>query len=227
MPKPPFNMPSATISTHSARLKPRCPNSLASLLNPEKALVSNDERWRFERVDRLAFPAMDKEADMVSFFSVFTHLLHEWTFLYFEAAKRVLKPGGKIVFGFLEFRMESHWPVFDSTVRDAHRKRPSAQRVLRTRRDFGVGENARDENRTISRWHSQLRPNPGSPGSRFGGSRSRHQQTRPVYLRFNALSRNPGCFLAHEEAIADGKSDERHDCRREANPVCIEREYLR
>ena len=77
MPKPPFNTPSAAISTHSARLKPRCSNSLASLQNHAKTLVPNDERWRFERVDRLAFPAMDKEADMVCFFSVFTHLLHE------------------------------------------------------------------------------------------------------------------------------------------------------
>lgn len=90
-----------------------------ALLDHAKSLVPSDARWHFERVDTFTIPAMDKEADMVCFFSVFTHLLHEQAFLYLEEAKRVLKPGGKIVFSFLEFRMESHWAVFDATVRDA------------------------------------------------------------------------------------------------------------
>lgn len=74
--------------------------------------------WRFEAVDGLTIPAADGSADMVCFFSVFTHLLHEQTYLYLEEARRVLKPGGKIVFSFLEFAFPGHWPVFESTIAD-------------------------------------------------------------------------------------------------------------
>jgi SAM-dependent methyltransferase len=59
---------------------------------------------------------------MVCFFSVLTHLLHEQSYLYLEEAKRVLKPDGRIVFSFLEFRMAFHWSVFASTVDDARRQ---------------------------------------------------------------------------------------------------------
>lgn len=75
--------------------------------------------WRFEVVDRLHIPAPDRSADMVCFFSVLTHLLHEQSYIYLEEAKRVLKPDGRIVFSFLEFRMPFHWNVFASTVEDA------------------------------------------------------------------------------------------------------------
>jgi ubiquinone/menaquinone biosynthesis C-methylase UbiE len=77
--------------------------------------------WRFEVVDNLEIPAAARSADMVCFFSVLTHLLHEQSYLYLEEAKRVLKPGGRIVFSFLEFRMPFHWSVFASTVDDARR----------------------------------------------------------------------------------------------------------
>lgn len=70
--------------------------------------------WRFEHVDGLSLPAEDGSADMVCFFSVFTHLLHEETYVYLGEAKRVLKPGGKIVFSFLEFQSPNHWPIFET-----------------------------------------------------------------------------------------------------------------
>ncbi len=75
--------------------------------------------WRFEVADSLRIPAPDQSADMVCFFSVLTHLLHEHSYLYLEEAKRVLKPNGRIVFSFLEFRMPFHWSVFASTVDNA------------------------------------------------------------------------------------------------------------
>jgi SAM-dependent methyltransferase len=75
--------------------------------------------WRFNVVDSLRIPAPDQSADMVCFFSVLTHLLHEQSYLYLEEAKRVLKPDGRIVFSFLEFRMPFHWSVFASTVDNA------------------------------------------------------------------------------------------------------------
>lgn len=51
--------------------------------------------WRFEVVDGLVIPERDEAADFVCFFSVFTHLLHEQSYLYLQEAKRVLKPGGQ------------------------------------------------------------------------------------------------------------------------------------
>lgn len=78
----------------------------------------NRPDWEFAVVDDFVIPAKDGSADMVCFFSVLTHLLHEQSYLYLEQAKRVLKPGGKIVFSFLEFRIACHWAVFESTIRD-------------------------------------------------------------------------------------------------------------
>jgi 2-polyprenyl-3-methyl-5-hydroxy-6-metoxy-1,4-benzoquinol methylase len=82
------------------------------------AAACNRSDWRFETVSGLTIPERDGVADMVCFFSVFTHLLHEQTYLYLQEAKRVLQPGGRIVFSFLEFRNGAHWAVFSATVAD-------------------------------------------------------------------------------------------------------------
>jgi len=69
--------------------------------------------WRFERAAGLTIPEADGVASMVCFFSVFTHLRHEESFEYLKEAKRVLAPHGTIVISFLEFRIPSHWSVFE------------------------------------------------------------------------------------------------------------------
>jgi hypothetical protein len=53
---------------------------------------------------------------MAAFASVFTHLRHEESFVYVMGAKRVLKPGGIIVFTFLEFSQADHWVIFQSRI---------------------------------------------------------------------------------------------------------------
>jgi len=68
--------------------------------------------WRFELVEELRIPAADDTADFASFFSVLTHLLHEESYCYLLEARRVVKPGGKIVFSFLEY--DDNWPVFEN-----------------------------------------------------------------------------------------------------------------
>ncbi len=88
--------------------------SPALLAHAEKACGRPD--WRFEAVDGLQIPEQDAKADMVCFFSVLTHLRHEESFIYLEETRRVLKPGGVLVFSFLEFAVGSHWAVFDATV---------------------------------------------------------------------------------------------------------------
>ena len=74
--------------------------------------------WKFYEAPGVTIPEPDNSADFICFFSVFTHLLHDESFLYLKDAQRVLKPGGKIVFSFLEFRILSHWAVFENYVED-------------------------------------------------------------------------------------------------------------
>ena len=72
--------------------------------------------WSFQEADGLSIPADASTADMVCFFSVLTHLLHEESYIYLEEAFRVLKPGGKVVVSFLEFLIASHWAVFEQMI---------------------------------------------------------------------------------------------------------------
>lgn len=72
--------------------------------------------WQFELIEGLEIPADDGSADMVCYFSVLTHLRHEESYIYLEAARRVLKAGGILVFSYLEFEVASHWDVFDATM---------------------------------------------------------------------------------------------------------------
>jgi SAM-dependent methyltransferase len=75
--------------------------------------------WRFQVVEHIAIPEANGAADMVCFFSVLTHLLHEQSYWYLEEARRVLKPGGRIVFSFLEFSDPTHFDIFLGTVEQA------------------------------------------------------------------------------------------------------------
>ncbi len=78
----------------------------------------NRPDWQFVVAkNELQIPEKDSQADMVCFFSVITHLLHEQSYIYLQEAKRVLKPGGKIVFSFLEFKIDAHWHVFEETIK--------------------------------------------------------------------------------------------------------------
>jgi SAM-dependent methyltransferase len=72
--------------------------------------------WRFEVIDHIGIPEGDGRADMVCFFSVLTHLTHDQSYWYLEEARRVLKPGGRIVFSFLEYREPAHMKIFLATV---------------------------------------------------------------------------------------------------------------
>lgn len=70
----------------------------------------------FEKVDAVALPFADAAADFCAFFSVFTHILPEESFVYLEETHRVLKPGGKAVFSFLEHASAASRPVFDANI---------------------------------------------------------------------------------------------------------------
>jgi len=72
--------------------------------------------WEFLSAPGLSIPQENNSADFICFFSVFTHLLHEESYKYLADARRVIKPGGKIIFSFLEFALPGHWPIFEGTV---------------------------------------------------------------------------------------------------------------
>lgn len=72
--------------------------------------------YRFARNTALSLPVADGSVDLVSAFSVFTHLLHTECYIYLEEMHRALRPGGRVVASFLEFSMASHWGVFTKTV---------------------------------------------------------------------------------------------------------------
>lgn len=78
--------------------------------------LSGRKDWAFVQTVGTEIPAESGVADFVCFFSVFTHLSHEDTYRYLAEAKRVLKPGGKIVFSFLEFRIPCHWDIFQDSL---------------------------------------------------------------------------------------------------------------
>jgi ubiquinone/menaquinone biosynthesis C-methylase UbiE len=85
------------------------------LIEHARSIVGKKD-WRFEVTDGLFIPEEDNKADMVCFFSVFTHLLHQQSYNYLCEAKRVLKPGGKIIFSFLDFKIPDHWFFFESAL---------------------------------------------------------------------------------------------------------------
>jgi SAM-dependent methyltransferase len=84
---------------------------------------SRAPRYQFVLHRGLSIPQEDSSADIVCAFSLFTHLLQSETFIYMEEAVRILKPGGRIVFSFLEFAEPKHWSIFEMTrqaARDAN-----------------------------------------------------------------------------------------------------------
>lgn len=80
------------------------------------AATKAPDHFRFVKHHDLSVPAKDKTFDLAYAFSVFTHLLQTETFIYMEDIHRVLKPGGKLVFSFLEFSEPTHWQVFQDSV---------------------------------------------------------------------------------------------------------------
>jgi ubiquinone/menaquinone biosynthesis C-methylase UbiE len=64
--------------------------------------------WKFAVVKGLSIPASEGVADMVTFFSVLTHLTWKEGQQYLQEALRVLKPDGTLIFSFLDQNLPSH-----------------------------------------------------------------------------------------------------------------------
>jgi len=87
--------------------------------------------WKFRVVEDLRIPAPKDSADIVCFFSVMTHLRHEHSYRYLRAAKRVVKPTGRIIVSFLEFSVPAHWAVFEQNYEDPFADKPLDQFLSR------------------------------------------------------------------------------------------------
>jgi ubiquinone/menaquinone biosynthesis C-methylase UbiE len=71
-------------------------------------IASSRKDWRFEHVTAPVVPAPDAVADMVTMFSVITHLAETDTRAYFAEIRRVLKPSGVAVVSFLDPTIAEH-----------------------------------------------------------------------------------------------------------------------
>ena len=91
---------------------------MPDLVDHARRLAARAE-WRFETVRDIVIPEQDARADFVCFFSVFTHLAHVDSYRYLAEAARVARPGGRIVFTFLEFAVERHWAFFETALDSA------------------------------------------------------------------------------------------------------------
>lgn len=87
------------------------------------ARKKSPSNYRFILSRSLSIPLPDASFDMASAFSVFTHLLHHESYNYLEELHRVVRPGGVVVFSFLEFSEPTHWEMFQYTVRAYRRAR--------------------------------------------------------------------------------------------------------
>lgn len=72
----------------------------------------------------LTIAAPDASLDMVYHWSVFTHIAPEECYLYMQDIFRALKPGGKLVFSFLELTEPEHRRVFFSRLKGYQKDRP-------------------------------------------------------------------------------------------------------
>lgn len=88
---------------------------IASAAEVARSLCQRPD-WTFGETDGLRIPVADGVADMACFFSVFTHIGHEHTYLYLRETSRLLRKGGRVVFSFLEFGIPSHWTQFEAAV---------------------------------------------------------------------------------------------------------------
>ena len=79
--------------------------------------------WEFVRTVEPVIPAAAQSADYICFFSVFTHLLDEDIYRFLVESKRVARPGGVIMFSYLDFEVASHWTIFELTVADRNPNR--------------------------------------------------------------------------------------------------------
>ncbi|MBH54595.1 MAG: methyltransferase type 11 [Opitutaceae bacterium] len=77
--------------------------------------------FKFELISDLQLPIEKDTVDFICFFSVFTHLFHEHSYIYLRNARDLIKADGKVIFSFLTFDEDIHWSRFDNMVNERER----------------------------------------------------------------------------------------------------------
>jgi glycosyltransferase involved in cell wall biosynthesis/SAM-dependent methyltransferase len=80
------------------------------------AASKSPPNYKFMRHAELNIPLPPQSVDIACAFSVFTHLLQAESYSYLRDMRRVLRPGGHVIFSFLEFADPAHWGTFKHTV---------------------------------------------------------------------------------------------------------------
>lgn len=109
------------------------------------------------------FPIEASTVDMLCAFSVFTHMEHEDTFRYLREARRVVRPGGRLVFSCLPMDSTLGRQVFRDAASVDFQSRWSNVRSVSTSRDLML-EVARLAGWTLTRWYPGDEPNVVVPG---------------------------------------------------------------
>ncbi|MEA2844480.1 MAG: hypothetical protein QOJ69_2151 [Actinomycetota bacterium] len=89
----------------------RAQSRLAALDTPPKCTV----RWIKQRGTTFDLP--DQSADMISAFSVFTHIEHEDTYNFLHDGRRLIRPDGRFVFSCLPMDLLPSRYLFDASAR--------------------------------------------------------------------------------------------------------------
>lgn len=100
-----------------------------------------------------AFPLEQGTVDMICAWSVFTHLEHEDTFRYLEAALPLVRPGGKFIFSCLPLALEYAKAVFRDQASMNFARRWSSVRSIATSVDF-MSDIARLAGWEVLQWYA-------------------------------------------------------------------------
>ena len=103
------------------------------------------------------FPASDASIDVICAFSVFTHMEHEDTYRYLCAARRVLRPGGRLVVSCLPMHLRDAQQVFLASAADHVDTRWDKVRNVTTSIDL-FEATARLAGWSTIRWHDGEHP---------------------------------------------------------------------
>jgi ubiquinone/menaquinone biosynthesis C-methylase UbiE len=111
-----------------------------------------------------AFQLADATVDMLCAFSVFTHMEHEDTYRYLRSARRIVRPGGRIVFSCLAMDTPLARSVFLESASGDMQARWATARNVTTTREM-MTEIARLADWTLVRWYRGDEENVLLPGS--------------------------------------------------------------
>lgn len=140
------------------------------------AATRSPGHYRFVLHRELSTPLPDASVDIACVFSVFTHLLHQESFIYLQELRRVTRPGGLVLFSFLEFDSQPLADLRADRRRPAEHAKAGPQPVHRAQRDRGVGRPSRFHCRAPG--GRQRRPRRRPARAVFGNTQGAERQER-------------------------------------------------